>query len=87
LRVCVQSRALSAVGITELNTPALPQDDSHAARLAHFAVAAQSAARETLVDNESPDKGCVVIRVGISSGPVSNSCHVVFHGFTLKHYP
>lgn len=46
------------------------QGDSHAARIAHFAQEAVTAARETLIDEDDPSKGSVSIRVGFHSGPV-----------------
>ena len=50
------------------------QPTCHAARLARFAVEAVAAAAGTLVDEDDPAKGCVRIRVGLSSGPVRLAC-------------
>jgi class 3 adenylate cyclase len=46
------------------------QPDDHAKRIAQFAVEAISAANETCIDLEDPEKGFVNIRVGFHSGPV-----------------
>lgn len=46
------------------------QPDDHAKRIAEFAVDAISAANETYIDVDFPDKGFVNIRVGFHSGPV-----------------
>jgi class 3 adenylate cyclase len=46
------------------------QPDDHAKRIAQFAVEAISAANETHIDLEDPERGCVNIRVGFHSGPV-----------------
>ncbi len=45
------------------------QANTHAFIMAQFAVAAQQAAAETLIDEEEPSRGPVRIRVGLSSGP------------------
>jgi len=42
----------------------------HTKRIALFARDAIVAARETLIDKDDPDRGCVNIRVGFHSGPV-----------------
>ena len=47
----------------------LDQSESHALIMAKFAVAAQKAANETLIDEDQPSRGSVRIRVGLSSGP------------------
>jgi len=47
------------------------QEHCHAAVLARFAMAAVQAATETLIDPEAPERGHVVIRVGLCSGPVT----------------
>jgi len=49
------------------------QENTHAAILARFALAAVQAASETLVDADDPDSGRLCIRVGLCSGPVMSS--------------
>ncbi len=45
------------------------QTNTHALIMAQFAVAAQQAAAETLIDEDDEERGPVRIRVGLSSGP------------------
>ena len=45
------------------------QTATHALIMARFAVAAQEAARQTLIDEDDAARGSVRIRVGLSSGP------------------
>ena len=47
----------------------LDQTADHALIMARFALAAQRAAAETLIDEDDPARGPVRIRVGLSSGP------------------
>ena len=42
----------------------------HAARMARFSIDAVRAANETLIDEDDPSKGYVMIRVGFHSGPI-----------------
>ena len=46
------------------------QSDDHVKRIAEFAIEAIRAANQTLIDEDSPDRGFVDIRVGFHSGPV-----------------
>ena len=46
------------------------QEDSHAKRIAEFAVDMVHEASQILVDDEDPGKGYINIRVGFHSGPV-----------------
>jgi len=46
------------------------QSDSHAERIARFALEAVALAQETLIDEEDPSRGYINIRVGFHSGPV-----------------
>jgi len=46
------------------------QADDHAKRMAQFAIGAEKAASETLIDMDNPSMGTVVIRVGFHSGPI-----------------
>lgn len=55
------------MGVTNLVSK---QDDSHASRIARFAIDAIQAASETLIDLDNPEMGHVRIRVGMHSGPV-----------------
>jgi guanylate cyclase len=45
------------------------EQPDHAARMAHFALAAVAAATTTLVDPDSPELGSLTIRAGLNSGP------------------
>ena len=47
----------------------LNQSATHALIMAKFAIAAQQAASDTLIDEDEPSRGTVNIRVGLSSGP------------------
>jgi class 3 adenylate cyclase len=51
-------------------TLAIRQEKDHVARMARFALQCVAAASETLVDEEDPSGGFVVIRAGFHSGPV-----------------
>ena len=46
------------------------QEDSHAKRIAEFALEAVEAAGKVLIDEDDPEAGYVHIRVGFHSGPV-----------------
>ena len=46
------------------------QADSHAARMARFALQCISASTQTLIDLDDPARGVVRIRAGFHSGPV-----------------
>ena len=46
------------------------QADSHAARMARFAMRAAAAAAATAVDPDEPGLGPVAVRIGLHSGPV-----------------
>ncbi len=46
------------------------QEADHVARMARFALQCVQAASETLVDEDDPTCGYVVIRAGFHSGPV-----------------
>ncbi len=46
------------------------QVDSHAARLARFAIDARMAAEATALDMDDPSRGYVAVRIGICSGQV-----------------
>lgn len=51
------------------------KQDDHAARMARFSLDTIAAANETLIDEENPELGPLVIRVGFHSGPLV--AHVV----------
>lgn len=57
----------SWMGVTNLSGS---QPDDHAARVARFSFAALQIAGKTLIDEDDPELGYVVIRVGFHSGPV-----------------
>ena len=46
------------------------QEADHVARMARFALRCVTAATQTLVDEDDPSGGFVVIRAGFHSGPV-----------------
>jgi len=46
------------------------QPDDHGKRMAQFAIGAEKAAAETLIDMDNPSMGTVSIRVGFHSGPI-----------------
>lgn len=46
------------------------QDKDHVKRIAEFALAAIEAASSTLIDTDNPERGCLNLRCGFSSGPV-----------------
>ena len=48
------------------------QSVSHVRRIAEFAIDAIKVANRTQIDREDPSKGCVEIRVGFHSGPVTS---------------
>ena len=54
------------MGVTNLSD----DQPDHAKRIAEFALDAVEAAKQTLVDQDDPEKGFVQIRVGFHSGPV-----------------
>lgn len=58
------------------------RQDNHVQIMASFALDAQTAASETLIDEEHPSLGCVKIRAGFHSGPVA--AHVI--GTTQPRY-
>ena len=55
------------MGVTNLDGS---QFDDHVKQAAEFAMEAVEAASEVLIDDDSPERGCVQIRVGFHSGPV-----------------